>query len=93
MGVVPKALQNRPTPRPDSTKYRKAFSRVSAAREFSEVGPQSVTVTEVLSYMNLIGEYDPSEREVYLNHIQAMDAVFLDYMRKKMEKDRPKPKG
>ena len=76
-GITPKALESRPKLRQDLLPYLEAFYAVSAARQYSQAGVQPVMVSEVLAYLQCIGETSPTRREKYLRLIQKMDAVFL----------------
>lgn len=91
-GITPKALANRPLPKRDCTKYREAFGVLSVSRYYGENGPQPISLSDILAFFVLSGIDDMDDREVYRNHIQSMDGVFLEHSSKKMKEEMDKQK-
>lgn len=83
MGVTPLALKKRVNLRRDCIKYRDAFRDLSAQREFNQAGVQSIRVSEVVAYLDGICETRPHHRRAFIKLMLDMDAVFMDYIRKK----------
>lgn len=84
-GFTPKALLNRVPLRFDCLKYKQAFYLLSGQRIYNQGGPQPIPVSEIVAYLVAKDIDDEDERDTYLAAIPAMDAVYLDYVRKKME--------
>lgn len=61
--------------RREDKRYYDAFSVLSASREWSQVGPMPIRISEVESLMNMIGISDPDTRCKYLRLIQGMDGI------------------
>jgi hypothetical protein len=89
-GITPLALKKRVLLKRGLRKYKDAFSDLSAQREFNQAGVQSITFSEIEHYLNLEGEHRPEHRKVFRRLILDMDTVFMDHVRKKMEKERAK---
>ena len=53
-------------------------------------GPLAISVTDVVSYLTLIGEHDMDERSKFLRLIQHMDATFFDEVEKRREQENGK---
>lgn len=48
---------------------------------WNQVGPQPIQVSEVKSYMEMVGIEDPDTRLKYLRLIQGLDAVEMKAIR------------
>lgn len=88
-GITPLALKKRVLLKPGLRKFKRMFSDLSAQRFFNEAGVQSIQVSEIESYLDIIGEHRFEYRKVYLRLMLDMDTVFMDHIRKQMEKNRP----
>lgn len=84
-GFTPKALLNRVPLRIDCLKYKQAFYALSGQRPYNQTGPQPIPLSEVLAYLAIKGIDDEDERDTYLDAIPAMDGVYLEHIRKRME--------
>jgi len=82
-GIEPRALQDRPAPIPELQLYRTAYRRLSQGRQWGESGPQAIACSEVFAYCDGLGMHGPGFREQFLDHIQEMDAAYLEGIRKK----------
>jgi hypothetical protein len=87
MGVTPLALKKRVKLRKDCRKYKDAFRDISAQRPFNQAGVQSIPITEITGYLDGICERRPEQRRVFIRMMLDMDAVFMEYIRKKTKKD------
>jgi hypothetical protein len=45
-----------------------------------------VPITEIVGYLDGICEYRPQHRRVFIRLMLDMDAVFMEYIRKKMDR-------
>lgn len=88
MGVTPLALRKRVLLKPGLRKFKLMFQDLSAQRLFNQAGVQSIQISEIKSYLDILGERRKEHRKVYLRMILDMDTVFMDYVRKKMEKNK-----
>lgn len=82
-GVTPRALQERPRLEPGASPSWDAFWLLSGGRGSGMQGPLPVALSEILSYLHLIGEDRSSERLKLLRIIRNMDAAFLSHIAKK----------
>lgn len=89
-GITPKALETRPLPRVDCTKYREIFLLLSSQREINETGLQALPVREVVSYLDGMLVTDLFEREKVIRFTVSLDRVFMEHVRKKQEQNRQK---
>lgn len=89
-GSLPKALESRPLPRSDCTKYRNVFQLLSGQRQYNEVGLQPILVSEIIKYCEGVGIDCYLERDRIVRYMCAMDGVFTEHARKKQEEARAK---
>ncbi len=80
-GNVHPAELTRPALKPCDRRYYDAYRSLSASRMWSQVGPQPIQVSEVKSYMEMVGIEDPDTRLKYLRLIQGLDAVEMKAIR------------
>jgi len=85
-GITPLALKKRVTLKKGLRRFKNAFSDLSAQREFNQAGVQSITITEIKSYLDILGESRTERRKVFMRLILDMDTIFMEHVRKKMEK-------
>lgn len=88
MGVTPLALRKRVTLKRGLQKFKEAFTDLSSQRGYNQAGVQSIAISEIESYLNILCEHRPEHRLVYMKLILEMDAVYMDFFRKKMESKR-----
>ena len=53
------------------------FSILSGSRQMSQVGPQSLVLSEILAYLDYGGITDPDEREEFIFLVQSLDRRFM----------------
>lgn len=82
----PLALKRRVTLKKGLKKFKDVFRDLSGQREFNQAGVQSIQIEAIESYLNIICEHRPEYRKVYLRLMLDMDTVFMEYIRKKMDK-------
>lgn len=70
--------------------YLDAFYSLSQARPSGFGGPEAIPVSDILSYVNLVGIVSREERLKYLRLIQRMDRAYLDHAREEAEKNKNK---
>lgn len=85
-GITPLALKKRVPLKKGLRRFKNAFSDLSAQRAFNQAGVQSILITEIESYLNILGETRTERRKVFMRFILDMDTVFMEHVRKKMEK-------
>lgn len=85
MGVTPSGLANRPSITNDDTPYLDGFRHLDRSRVYGQYGPLAITLTDVLSYLQLITEENVEERLKFLRVIQNMDGVYLEHAAQKSE--------
>lgn len=84
-GFTPKALLNRVPLRIDCLKYKQAFYFLSGQREYSQVGPHAIPVSEIAAFLKAKGIDDEDEVDTYMDAIVAMDGVYREHVHKQME--------
>jgi hypothetical protein len=68
----------------------RAWTALSASRR-GGFGALPIPVTEISAYVGyLYPDFDADDRELFLDAIQALDAVFLKAMEKKHKEPKPK---
>lgn len=85
-GKTPETLLNRPRLEPHLAFYRKIYERLSRSRQWGEGGPQAIALSEVFSYCDGLGLHGTEFRERLVDHIQEMDAVFIEHCREEASK-------
>lgn len=65
------------------------FRDLSSQREFNPAGVQSIPISEMRDYLDLICEHRPQHRRLAMKLMLAMDSVFMEHVRKKQEQNRP----
>lgn len=88
-GDDPPALRSRVHLNRGLIKYREMFRDLSSQRRMNETGLQSIEMTAIESYLNIEGETRKEHRKFARRVILEMDSVFMDYVRKQQEKNRP----
>lgn len=84
-GFTPKALLNRVPLRFDCLAYKQAFYKLSGQRAYNQTGPIPIPISEIAVLLKARGIDDEDDVETYLDAIPAMDAVYLEHIRKRME--------
>lgn len=84
-GETPRALLDRPRMEPGTNPYWDAFWLMSSGRGSGMNGHLPIAMSEILSYLHLIGEDRSSEKLKLLRIIRNMDTVFLSHFAKKNE--------
>lgn len=83
-GETPMALLTRPTVENRLAYYLKAFDRCSASRQHGSEGqPLPISMNDVLAYCQFFAVDDLDMRERLLDHLQALDEVYLDLAAKR----------
>ena len=85
-GEVHPADLRRPALRPDCVRYHDAFCALGAGRLSTQVGPSPIQITEVNTYLDMLGIEDPETKLKYLRLIRKMDRVELNYIYEKTKK-------
>lgn len=85
-GFTPLALKKRVILKRGLKKFKDAFRDLSAQRLFNQAGVQSIQIEAIESYLNVDCETRPEHRKVFRRLMLDMDAVFMEYIRKKMDK-------
>ncbi len=85
-GLDPLALRRRVILKKGLQKYKDAFRDISAQRMFGEQGPQSIQLEALESYLDIIGEGREEYRKLYLRLVLDMDTIFMEHIRKKLER-------
>jgi hypothetical protein len=80
------AHARKPALRKDCIRYLDAFRHLSAGRIWSEVGPQPIQVSEVESYLGMVGIKNSDTKMKYLRLIRLLDNFELDRLISKMNK-------
>lgn len=62
--------------------YREAYNRLSRSRQWTEAGPQSISVSEMLLYCDGFHWDGLDFRETLIDLVQEMDSVFIDHCAK-----------
>lgn len=76
-------MQNRPRLKPEDVPYYEAFSALNASRQAGASGNESIPISEVLAYLQLVGIASPGARSKYLRLIQQMDATYKAFVAEK----------
>lgn len=80
-------LREQPALRFGDEEYLNAFYHLNHSRSYSGLGaPQSIPVSEILAYLELLGERSTQERLRYLRVIQRLDVAYLEHMAHKQGK-------
>ena len=82
-GIPHHADIGRPALRNDCIKYYDAFRYLGACRLWSEVGPQSIQISEIAAYLGLVGIEQSETKLKYLRLVQSMDRVELAHVARK----------
>lgn len=82
--MTPKALENKPPYYGWMREYLQAFNTLSSTRQYG-MGPNPITLTEILAYLQIWGTDDRVE---FIAYILKMDSAFLDAKARKAERDR-----
>lgn len=86
LGEPPLALRKRVKLKRGLKKFRDIFRDLSAQREFNQAGVQSIPISEMVSYLDGMCETRREQRMLFMRLMLDMDAVFMEYIRKKMSK-------
>lgn len=79
-GTHVKALDREPEIAPRCVFPWQAFLTLNAARQVG-MEVNSITLSDILAYCELIGIDDPDEREELLTVVQRLDDAYLKYIR------------
>lgn len=67
------------------------FLTLSSARQLGFNGPQPISLSELLAFLQYRGIEDPEDREEFVTLVQSLDQVFMaDAIAKQKAKDPPK---
>ena len=67
-------------------RYYDAFRSLSAARTWSQVGPNPIQISEIAAYLGMLGLEDPDTRLKYTRILQGLDIVELKSIQAKSQK-------
>ena len=73
---------------PDLNLDWKAFMVLSGSRQTGMNGPLNITVSEVLSYCELLGINDPDSRVILLERIQILDSEYMKVISEKQQRNK-----
>lgn len=72
----------------DLVEVYEAFFWIGASRQFNDTGPQPITLTDIVTYLNDQGIQDRDERREFQRLIRALDVRFIKLSHEKMAKER-----
>lgn len=84
-GKPPKPLLERPQIDPRWVSLYNAFRRLSAGRQYSEGGPQALSIGEVLAYCELLGIVGYDARDFILHIVQTLDSEWIEHKIRAMQ--------
>lgn len=76
-------LNSKPELFPDLLWIWEGFMVLSVARQVGMSSPQPITMTDIQSFADYQGIWDPADRDDFLHHVQHLDMVFLADFRAK----------
>jgi hypothetical protein len=81
-GKVPKALEDRPYPGPDTLFYLECFYALSRHRQSNGFGPSQLDIPSIKIYADAIG-YGEAEFEWFLYMMAELDQEYLSFVNEK----------
>lgn len=82
-GVTVKGLENMPAILVEAEYFWSAYVSLTVKRIINERGPQPIQMSEILAYVTYMRIDDDAMREDLFYHVSALDATFLQLIRKK----------
>lgn len=82
---MPAPLLNRPYLKVRDARYKEAFDVLHSSRTQGFSGQNSIQVSEILAYLELVGIDSQQERVKYLRLIQKLDDVYFAYVAEKRQ--------
>lgn len=77
-GIKPKALVDRPTLQQQNRHFLEAFYDLNPSRQIGmTIGP--IPCSEVLAYVQLLGDYTADERLRLLRVVRRLDAAYMEF--------------
>lgn len=89
---MPQPLRDRPDLPEEWKSHYLAFRSLSKSRLRTDVGPQAITVTEILAYCKMAAFDSPDDRSQLLYMVQELDDEYLTYAAEKQRKAMPPKK-
>lgn len=78
-------MLSQPRLRSQDWRFYVAFNSLSASRPNNGMGVSPIPMSELLSYCQLVGIANFSERSKYLRLVQSLDRVFLEHQSEKLK--------
>jgi len=88
-GITAGPMKNRPRLKPEDVVYYNAFQTCNISRPAGAVGYCAIPISEILSYLQLVGIALREERVKYLHLIQELDRIALDHWAEEAKKASP----
>lgn len=85
-GLVHPAELKKTALKDEDRRYYDAYRSLSAARTWSQIGPNAIQVSEIAAYLGMVGIEDHSTKLKYLRLIQGLDIVEMKIIRAKSTK-------
>jgi len=85
-GRTPPALARRPALEAGSVAVLQAYDMLDQSRQYSELGPQALQMSEILAYMEIARIHDADERLLFLKTMKTLDVIHLNHYAKKLRK-------
>lgn len=83
---MPKALRDRPVLPPDLAFYKRLFTELSDSRSYTQHGqPLPIPISELVSYCEMFGIKQLSERQTFFRVIRALDRAYVDVSAERMK--------
>lgn len=87
-GVKPKALVDRPALQPQNRLFLEAFYDLNPSRQIGmTIGP--IPCSEVLAYVQLLGDYTADERLRLLRIVRRLDSAYMEFNASQAKKTSP----
>ena len=74
---------NKPGLRSDCIRYYDAFCYLGSCRLWSQVGPSAIQISEIESYLRMVGIGCHETQMKYMRVIRQLDGAYLDFQAKK----------
>jgi hypothetical protein len=86
-GTTPAALSSRPVLFEDLYFYWKSFWLLSASRSWTFGGPAGITVSDIKSYLDVVGIRSAETRVEFLEIVSALDARWVELVRSRSKRE------
>lgn len=85
LGVIPKALRERPTVHELGDELYGGFNALSSSRSYGMGGPLAVTIEAIYAYCQMFEISDLDDRVAFLHAVQRLDSVYLAEVAKRTD--------